>query len=56
MEDHEEAKLKKFTIANALDAAEEWVFKTTRLGWLFLIGIFLVVMKFTGALGLEDTS
>ena len=55
MEQRDKAKLEKFTIANALDAAEEWAFNTTRLGWLFLIGIFLVVMKLTGSLGAGDT-
>jgi len=55
MEQSEKAELEKFTIGNALDAAQEWVFNTTRLGWLFLIGIFLVVMKVMGSLGLGDT-
>jgi hypothetical protein len=36
--------------------AGDWIFKYTRLGWLFLIGIFLVVMQLTGLLGPEDTS
>ena len=55
MEDHEKAKVEKFTIANAFDAAEEWVMNTTKCGWLFLIGIFLVVIKVTGWLGFGDT-
>ena len=55
MEQSEKAELEKFTIGNALDAAQEWVFNTTRLGWLFLIGIFLVVIKITGWLGAGDT-
>ena len=55
MEDHEKAKLEKFTFADALDAAQEWVFNTTKCGWLFLIGIFLVVIKVTGSLGAGDT-
>ena len=55
MEDHENAKLEKFTFTDALGAAQEWAFNTTRLGYLFVIGIFLVVMKVMGSLGLEDT-
>jgi hypothetical protein len=56
MEQRGETKLEKFTFANALDMAGAWIFKYTRLGCLFLIGIFLVVMQLTGLLGPEDTS
>ena len=55
MEDFEKAKAEKFAFTDALDAAFEWVFNYTRLGWLFLIGIFLVVMKFMGWIGLGNT-
>jgi len=55
MEDYEKAKAEKFTFTDAIDAANEWVFKNTRLGCLSLIGVFLVVMKVMGSLGLGDT-
>jgi hypothetical protein len=55
MEDYEKAKAEKFTFADALDAANEWVFRNTKLGCLSLIGIFLVVIKVTGWLGAGDT-
>ena len=50
MEDHEKEKVEKFTIADAFDAAQEWVFNTTRLGCLTIIGIILVVVKVIGYL------
>ena len=55
MEDHENAKLEKFTFTDALGAAGEWVFNNTRLGCLSLIGIFLVVIKVMDWLGAGDT-
>lgn len=54
MEEREIAKTEKFTFMNALDASFEWVFDNTRLGWLSLIGIFLVILKVTGWLGFGD--
>ena len=55
MEDYEKAKAEKFTFTDALDASSEWVFSSTKLGCLSLIGIFLVVVKITGWLGFGDT-
>lgn len=55
MEDREEAKTEKFSFTDALDASFEWVFSSTKLGCLSLIGIFLVVIKITGWLGSGDT-
>lgn len=55
MEDYEKAKAEKFTFTDALGAALEWVFSYTKIGWLFLIGIFLVVMKLMNWLELGDT-
>ncbi len=55
MEDPEKAKTENFTFTDALDAANEWVFRSTKLGCLSLIGIFLIIAKITGWLGLGDT-
>jgi hypothetical protein len=50
MQDHEKETAEKFTIADAFSVAQEWVFNTTRLGWLTIIGIILVVVKVIGSL------
>ncbi|MBA7640575.1 hypothetical protein ES703_48245 [subsurface metagenome] len=55
MEDREKAKAENFSFTDALDASFEWVFSSTKLGCLSLIGIFLVVIKVTGWLGFRDT-
>jgi hypothetical protein len=53
--DHERLTPVKFSYVDALDAANEWVFKYTRLGCLTLIGVFLIVIKIGGWLGSKDT-
>lgn len=55
MENHKDLNVEKFTFTDALDASFEWVFSSTKLGCLSLIGIFLVVIKITGWLGAGDT-
>jgi len=55
VENHKDLSAEKFTFTDALDASFEWVFSSTKLGWLSLIGIFLVVIKITGWLGAGDT-
>ena len=46
-----DSAIETFTFTDAIDAAWDWVFETTHLGWLFLIGIFLVIGKVAGWFG-----
>ena len=46
----------KFTFKDASICANVWVFIYTRIGYLTLIGVFLVIAKMVGWLGLEDIS
>ncbi len=55
MGESEELTPEKFTFTDALDAATEWVFNYTRLGWVFLVGIFLVIAKLMHWVGMGDT-
>lgn len=46
--DNEDVELAKFTAWDAFSAASDWLQVYTKIGWLFLIGIVLVILKLVG--------